>query len=97
MSSKHDTYFEIKSFVFSNIESFLRDARQYGSLDLTVAVNDDASVWNYQTGDNSFIGGAYGLPHWAVFTIETDTDPLNLYEDIICQLEDLLASVEVAV
>jgi hypothetical protein len=32
--------------------------------------NDDGSFsWNYQTGDNSYTGGAYGFPHWAVISL----------------------------
>ena len=84
-----DTYREIKSFILSNIDIFRRDAAEFGALDLTVATNDDASVWNYQTGDNSFTGGADGLPHWGVVTIYPDSDPIDLYGEIITQLQDL--------
>jgi predicted alpha/beta-fold hydrolase len=32
--------------------------------------NDDGSLsWNYQTGDNSFTGGAYGHRAWAVVSL----------------------------
>lgn len=32
--------------------------------------NDDGSFsWSYQTGDNSYTGGAYGFPHWAVISV----------------------------
>ena len=87
---KPGVYFEIKSFLFSNIDSFRRDAKEYNGMDITVATDGD--IWNYQTGDNSFTGGAYGLPHWAVTTIMPDTDPLELYDEVIAQLEELLAS-----
>lgn len=33
---------------------------------VTVSTDNDASHWNYQTGDNSYSGGCYGDPHWAV-------------------------------
>ena len=82
-------YFDIKRFIFSNIDTFRDDAKEYDGLDLTVA--SDGKQWNYQTGDNSYTGGAYGLPHWAVTTIMPDTDPLEVYETVIDQLEDLMA------
>ena len=32
--------------------------------------NDDGSFsWSYQTGDNSYTGGAYGFPYWAVISL----------------------------
>jgi hypothetical protein len=35
-----------------------------------VTVNEDGSLsWNYQTGDNSYSGGAYGHPVWAVVSL----------------------------
>ena len=36
----------------------------------------DAS-WSYQTGDNSFTGGAYGHPYWGVVSLYRDTDPVE--------------------
>ena len=89
ITKSHDTYREIKNFIFSNINTFKRDAEEFGELDLTVAVDDEFTQWNYQTGDNSFTGGAYGLPHWGVTTIYPDSDPLGVYEEIITQLQDL--------
>ena len=87
-----EVYSEIKQFIFSGIDDF---RGEYDGLDLTVAVGatgrgDQADQWNYQTGDNSFTGGAYGLPYWAVTTIWPDTDPVELYNDIIDQLEEQL-------
>lgn len=34
----------------------------------------DAVSWSYQTGSNSYTGGAYGHPVWAVGYLYTDTD-----------------------
>jgi hypothetical protein len=35
------------------------------SMLITFGLSDDGS-WNYQTGDNSFTGGAYGHPYWGL-------------------------------
>lgn len=32
---------------------------------VTFGLSDDGE-WGYQTGDNSFTGGAYGLPFWGL-------------------------------
>ena len=84
-----EVYKDIKDFIFSNIDVFREEADEYEYVELTVAVSDDGTVWNYQTGDNSYTGGAYSLPHWAVTSVYPDTDPVDLYEDIINQLEEL--------
>ena len=40
---------------------------------LTVGWTPDTGEWDYQTGDNSFTGGAYLHPVWAVYTVTRDT------------------------
>lgn len=45
--------------------------------------------WNYQTGDNSFTGGAYGHPHWAVVHLYRRSNCTTLARDVIDQLYDL--------
>lgn len=57
---------------------------------LTVASDNELSQWSYQTGDNSFSGGAYGLPHWAVVYLSRDSDPAQVAEDIASQLGELI-------
>ena len=57
--------------------------------DLTVGMNDSGE-WSFQTGDNSFTGGAYGYAHWAVVSVFEDSDPEEVYQEVVSQLEDLL-------
>lgn len=62
-------------------------------IQLTVACNDNGGIdgdWSYQTGDNSYTGGAYHYQHWAVIGVYRDSDPAELADEIITQLEDLL-------
>jgi len=94
--------YDIKNLIFSNIDDWRYIARDVGIncepveenqyMDLTIATDDCGIQWNYQTGDNSFTGGAYGLPHWAVTSITPDSDPLEVYEYIIDELNELLPS-----
>ena len=57
---------------------------------VTVATDDDVSCWSYQTGDNSFTGGAYGLPHWAVIYLSRESNPKECAADIANQWGDLI-------
>lgn len=62
---------------------------------LTVSTNETGSRWSFQTGDNSFTGGCYGDPHWAVTWIYPETEDADeVYDDIINQLEERLAEAE---
>ena len=52
---------------------------------------DGKKDWSYQTGDNSFTGGAYGYQHWAVISVYRDSDAGDLAGDIHEQLEEVSA------
>ena len=54
------------------------------------AIHKDAS-WSYQTGDNSYTGGAYGCPHWAVVSLYRDSVVSEVVDDIASQIHDLCA------
>jgi hypothetical protein len=44
-----------------------------------VTVGEDGALsWGYQTGDNSFTGGAYGHPYWGVVTLTRESDVMEL-------------------
>ncbi len=91
---------EIRMFISDSLDGWIADAIAYGCFDdkeseyygmqLTIACSDDGTKWNYQTGDNSYTGNAYGLPHWAVVYIYPDSTTDELMNEIINQLEDLL-------
>ena len=46
----------------------------------------DFSSWSYQTGDNSFPGGCYGHPHWAVVYLYRRSNSRELARDAVDQL-----------
>ena len=58
-----------------------------GYIELTVAT--DGTDWVYQLGDNSFHGPCYGMPHWAVQWVDQCSDPQELAQDLLFQLEEL--------
>lgn len=39
------------------------------TIGFTPANDERDASWSYQTGDNSYTGGAYGHPHWAVVSL----------------------------
>jgi hypothetical protein len=49
--------------------------------EVTIGWNPITGGWNYQTGDNSFIGGAYG------FSVLVNVDPGSSYREIAGELE----------
>lgn len=58
------------------------------SMQLTVGWQESGE-WSYQTGDNSFTGGAYSYPHWAVVTIDRRSDSRAIAREIRDQLAEL--------
>ena len=66
------------------------DEDEIPGIQLTVACDDKMEKWSYQTGDNSYTGGAYFFPHWAVVGVYRRSNCRDLVEDILMQLEDLI-------
>ena len=58
------------------------------SVSLTVGWKP-AGAWSYQTGDNSYTGGAYGYPCWGVVTVYRRSDSRAVARDIRYQLSVL--------
>jgi hypothetical protein len=59
-------------------------------MQVTIATNETAEKWSYQTGDNSYTGSAYGLPHWAVLSLYRDSDCGELAKQAIDDLANLI-------
>jgi hypothetical protein len=51
-------------------------------------ITDDGISWNYQTGDNSFTGGAYGFPIWVTACLMRRTNLKQLVNDIVDDLQN---------
>lgn len=56
---------------------------------MSVTVGADADGWSYQTGDNSYTGGAYGYATWAVVEIDRRSNSRSAADDIVRQLFEL--------
>ena len=67
------------------------DMSEDGTMDITIASNGVCpDSWAFQTGDNSYSGGCYHYSHWAVGTIDKDTNEVDLGDDLLSQLDELL-------
>jgi hypothetical protein len=62
-----------------------------GPPSMLVTVGADARQWSYQTGDNSYSGGAYGYAHWAVVAIDRRSNSRAVADDMLDQLAELSA------
>ena len=60
------------------------------SMDLTIGWTPETRDWDYQTGDNSYSGGAYGHPYWAVTVIHRRSNSRGVARDLQDQLCDQL-------
>lgn len=56
----------------------------------TPADDDKEASWSYQTGDNSYSGGAYGHPVWGVVWISADSLPDEVASEIAADIESQL-------
>jgi len=83
---------EIKAFIRANIKDWRVDAREYEFIELTIAVSGDGYLWSYQTGDNSYTGGAYGLPIWGVTSVYPESTIRDVFEEVTDQIEEQLGS-----
>ncbi len=69
-------------------DDYIDEGDTLPSLCLTVGADTTTGAWSYQTGDNSYTGGAYGYRDWAVVTVYRRSSSVELARDIREQLSD---------
>lgn len=57
-------------------------------IQLTVGCNTRTGEWSYQTGDNSYTGGAYHYPHWGVVGVYRLGSARDIARDIRSQIAE---------
>ena len=55
---------------------------------ITIGINPDDGSWSYQTGDNSYTGGAYGYQYWGVGSLYRRTNTRQLARELIDDAAD---------
>lgn len=76
----------VKSYIADDYRAFEED--DIPGIQLTVGWNAETGEWDYQTGDNSFTGGAYHYPIWGVVGVYRRSNSLEIARDIRNQLAD---------
>lgn len=61
------------------------------TIGFTPSDDDRAASWHYQTGDNSYSGGAYGHPHWGVISLRRRSNCRELAKDCADQIAELVS------
>ena len=60
------------------------------SMDVTIGWDPESGDYAYQVGDNSYTGGAYGYPHWAVVYLDRRSNSTELAREVRSQLDELV-------
>ena len=78
-----------RSFHCRNFYTF--DRSETPCVDVTIGCTFDFTegciTWSYQTGDNSFTGGAYGHPEWFTASIFGRSNCNDIAKDLIEEIE----------
>jgi len=74
-------------------DDYRESADDLPGTDITIGVDAELVGWNYQTGDNSFTGGAYGYPYWGIGRLYRRSNCTELAAQIVA---DAIDQIEVA-
>ena len=69
-------------------DDYLEDGETVPSMMVTIGANANGE-WGYQTGDNSYTGGAYSYPFWGVVYLTRRSNSTELARDIVNQIAEL--------
>lgn len=71
-------------------DDYIAEGDTLPSIDITIGytprTEDRDELWDYQSGDNSFIGDAYGHSIWAVATIYRRSNSTEIAKELILDL-----------
>lgn len=57
-------------------------------MDVTIGADPETGKWSYQTGDNSYTGGAYHYQYWGVITITRRCNSRDMAREAIDQIAE---------
>ena len=86
-----DLLISLKSNIQDDYQASCDPDDDMPGMQVTISYNPDGEQWNYQTGDNSFSGGCYGDPYWAVIYLYRRSNCRELAKDVINELKDAMA------
>lgn len=79
----------VKAQVPREDPDYIADGDDKPGIDLTIGVDTVSGDWSYQTGDNSYTGGAYGYRDWGVTRVYRATNSRECARDLIAQIDEL--------
>ncbi len=79
----------VKAQVPREDPDYIADGDDKPGIDLTIGVDTVSGDWSYQTGDNSYTGGAYGYRDWGVTRVYRATNSRDCARDLIAQIDEL--------
>jgi hypothetical protein len=77
---------ELKPTILDEYRAYENDESDEPSMLLTVGCDTETGWWGWQTGDNSFTGGAYGFPIWGCAAITRRCNSREFAREIIAEL-----------
>ncbi len=69
-------------------DDYIQEGDTLPSIEVTVGCDPETGEWSYQTGDNSYMGGAYHYPIWGVVSVYRRSNCADLARDIREQIAD---------
>jgi len=69
-------------------DSYRETPSSLPGIKVTIGWSSVSGKWDYQTGDLSFTGGAYGYPHWATVELYRRSNCKLLAYNLINQLKE---------
>jgi hypothetical protein len=79
----------VKAQVPQSDPDYIAEGDDKPGIDLTIGVDTVSGDWSYQTGDNSYTGGAYGYRDWGVTRVYRATNSRDCARDLIAQIDEL--------
>ena len=95
MKAKHYSSFrrEVEETLKSLKRNLIHSDSKEFEVTLGVTPSEEGFRWDYQTGSNSFSGGAYSHSHWVCLYLTRRSSCRELSKDAVGQLKELLAQV----
>ena len=83
-------FIELKKQIGDDYRCTLDDGQGPPSMDVTIGWTPETGSYAFQTGDNSYTGGAYGHPYWAVVYLDRRSNSTEMAREVRGQLDELV-------
>ena len=81
---------ELKRYMLENPDLFWDVETEQYETTLTIGFDGLTKTYGFQIGDNSYSGGAYGYPYWAVVMITNNLSNRDIVDCIVNQFHDIM-------